>query len=154
MGLTGQLDVRPAPPPILTAHLFAEVDDALLELMESLTAEEWRRPTTSPKWNVRQVAAHLLDTALRRLSFGRDGWRLETGAITPDRELVALIDRLNAQGVAVLGALSPRVLTDLTAVAVRGLRDYLQSLESDGDGHARRELGGGAAVAGLVRRRA
>ena len=121
--------MRPPPPAILTAHLFPELDARLLELMRSLEPADWDRPTIVPAWNVRQIAAHLLDTALRRLSFGRDGWRLPAPPIRSDRDLVAFINDLNARGVTVLGALSPQVLTDLTAVTVTSLHEYLASLD-------------------------
>ena len=55
---------------ILTAPLFPKLDGMLLELLRSLTAEEWEKQTVSPKWKVKDVAAHLLDTALRGVSIG------------------------------------------------------------------------------------
>ena len=129
--------MRRPPPPILTAHLFPELDARLLELMRSLEPADWDRPTVAPAWNVRQVAAHLLDTALRRLSFGRDRWRAPATAIRSDRDLVAFINDLNARGVVVLGALSPRVLIELMAVTTAALHEYLASL----DPHAEAAIG-------------
>ena len=65
----------PAPPdPVLTAHLFPALDARLVELLRGLTPDDWNRPTIAPRWTVKDVAAHLLDTLLRRLSFGRDGY--------------------------------------------------------------------------------
>ena len=113
-------------PPIITAHLFAELDAELVALLESLTPEEWTRSTIVPKWNVRQIAAHLLDTALRRLSFGRDRAAFEP---PPSNDLVDMVNTLNAQGVAVYGRLSPPVLTAMMRVAVRELSDYLMQLD-------------------------
>jgi hypothetical protein len=75
-------------PPIDTAHLFAELDVHLVDLLDTLTAEEWAAPTLVPQWNVRQVAAHLLDTALRRLSIGRDGWVAPGGPVRSEREKI------------------------------------------------------------------
>ncbi len=114
--------------PILTAHLFKSLDARLLELLRSLSADEWRRPTIVPKWNVQQVGAHLLDTALRRLSFARDGGA-ERGPTLSDREVADLVNRLNAEGVEFYGRLSPRVLISLTEVAVAQLHEYLESLD-------------------------
>ncbi|HEX2521443.1 MAG TPA: maleylpyruvate isomerase N-terminal domain-containing protein [Terriglobia bacterium] len=54
--------------PILTAHLISKVESKLIELLEQLTPEDWERPTISPRWKVKDVAAHLLDTQLRKLS--------------------------------------------------------------------------------------
>jgi uncharacterized protein (TIGR03083 family) len=116
----------PTLPPILTAPLFAELDAKLVELLESLTPQEWTLPTIVPRWNVRQVAAHLLDTALRRLSFGRDRAAFEP---PPAGNLVELVNTLNAQGVAVFGRTSPRVLIALTRGAARDLSEYLLTLD-------------------------
>jgi uncharacterized protein (TIGR03083 family) len=115
--------------PILTAHLFEELDDELLALLESLTPAEWRRDTIVPQWSVKQIAAHLLDTALRRLSFDRDGERPSHPVIQNDRDLANFINDLNARGVELYGRLSSRVLIALTRVAVRDLHQHLCSLD-------------------------
>lgn len=117
--------------PIHTTHLFAELDGKLIELLRSLTPADWRRPTIVPGWNVKQVAAHLLDTPLRRLSFVRDGERSDGPAIRNDRDLAAYVNALNARGVQVYGALSPRVLISLMEVAAHELREYFESLDPE-----------------------
>ena len=61
--------------PVLTAHLLPLIEAHLLELLRSLTAGEWQAQTVAPAWTVKDVVAHLLDTELRRLSMGRDGYR-------------------------------------------------------------------------------
>jgi uncharacterized protein (TIGR03083 family) len=117
------------PPPILTAHLFAELDGHLIALLESLDEDDWTRPTVAPRWNVKQVAAHLLDTALRRLSLGRDRALPAAAPIRNDRDLADLVNRMNAEGVLVYGRSSPRVLVSLMTVATRELSDYFVSLD-------------------------
>lgn len=99
--------------PILCAHLLRVADGKLLELLRALTAEEWERPTIAGRWRVREVAAHLLDTALRKLSLVRDGWVTEKAEIHGEADLAALVNRLNAEGAAVYGRLSPAVLTGM-----------------------------------------
>lgn len=113
----------------MTAPLFAELDGKLVELLESLSPDEWRLPTVVPKWNVKQIAAHLLDTALRRLSLARDREPVPAVAIGSDRDLAAFVNGLNAKGVEIYGSLSPRVLIALTRVAVADLHGYLTSLD-------------------------
>jgi uncharacterized protein (TIGR03083 family) len=116
--------------PILTAHLFPALDARLIELLRTLTADEWQRPTIAPRWTVKHVAAHLLDTQVRRLSFGRDGCALSPApAITSDRDLVAFIDRMNAEGVAVFGRLSPTLLIAWMEQTSREAADYFASLD-------------------------
>ena len=63
-----------APGPLLTAHLFPVLDAQLIDLLRSLAPDEWERQTIAPRWKVKDVAAHLLDTQLRKLSFGRDAY--------------------------------------------------------------------------------
>jgi uncharacterized protein (TIGR03083 family) len=119
---------NPGAPPIQTAHLFKELDGLLLDLLRSLEPADWSRPTVSPAWSVKQVAAHLLDTALRRLAFARDGCLPPASEARSDRELVNFVNELNAQGVTVFGRLSPEVLISLMEVAVAQLSQYLESL--------------------------
>ena len=123
----------PAPlGPVYTAHLLPAVEEKLLELLRSLTAEDWERQTLAPKWKVKDVAAHLLDTQLRKLSICRDGaW--PAGGPAPGEDLAAFINRLNDEGVRVYRRLSPALLISLMEQASRESAAYHQSL----DPHAR-----------------
>src|SRR5215467_5999636 len=110
--------------PILTAHLFPQVDGLLLELLRSLSPEEWERQTVSPKWKVKDVAAHLLDTALRGISIARDGHAPPAPNIDSPEALGAYINRLNEEGVTVYRRLSPEVLISLMETACKQLAEY------------------------------
>jgi uncharacterized protein (TIGR03083 family) len=120
-------DVAP-PRPLLTAHLFPTLDARLIGLLRSLAPDEWELQTIAPGWNVKDVAAHLLDTQLRKLSFGRDGYT-PPPAIASDRDLVSFIDRLNAEGVTVYRRLSPAVLTAWMEQTSREAASYYASLD-------------------------
>jgi uncharacterized protein (TIGR03083 family) len=109
---------------MLTAHLFPKLDGMLLELLGSLSAGEWEKQTVSPQWKVKDVAAHLLDTALRGVSLGRDGCLSEAPKIDSRVELAAYINRLNQEGVTVYRRLSPAVLISLMRVAAKSLAEY------------------------------
>ncbi len=115
--------------PIVTAHLFLKLDEQLIELLRSLNADEWNAPTIVPNWCVKDVAAHLLDTALRRLSLARDGYFAEAPT---DGDIVAFINRLNHEGVQVYRRLSPTVLIVLIEVAARECAEHFASLDSFG----------------------
>jgi uncharacterized protein (TIGR03083 family) len=106
-------------PPILTAHLYAALEARLLELLRSLQADEWKLPTIAGDWNVKDVAAHLLDTQLRKLSIVRDGYVTELPQIASAADLAVFVNRLNHAGVALYRRLSPPVLIDLMEVASR-----------------------------------
>src|SRR5919204_6338004 len=99
--------------PILTAHLFPKLEDMLVELLGSLSPEDWEKQTVAPKWKVKDVAAHLLDTQLRKISICRDGYVSEQPNLSTDDGLVDFINRLNAGGVGIYRRLSPPLLTEL-----------------------------------------
>ena len=111
-------------PPILTAPLFPKLDALLVELLRSLTPEDWQKQTVSPKWKVKDVAAHLLDTSLRGVSIGRDGYQAENPRLASSAALAAFINRLNHEGVNIYGRLSPAVLISLIETGARWLAEY------------------------------
>src|SRR5580658_7185159 len=111
--------------PILCAHLLRKVDAKLIELLCSLTPEDWDRQTVAPLWRVRDVAAHLLDTSLRKLSLVRDSWFVEPA----EADLVAFVNRMNREGVTVYRRLSPPVLIDLMQSACAQFADFHEALD-------------------------
>ena len=115
--------------PILCAPLLRRVDAKLIELLRDLRPEEWDLQTLAPAWKVRDVAAHLLDTCLRKLSMVRDGCFVEQSHITSEQDVVNLVNRLNREGVAVYRRLSPPVLIDLMESACRQSADFHESLD-------------------------
>ena len=115
--------------PIFTAHLYAPLEQALLDLLRSLNADEWEQPTIVPNWCVKDIAAHLLDTQLRRLSLARDGYFAEAPQISSNADLVAFVNRLNSEGVSLLRRLSPPVLIALMEVASRECAAYFEALD-------------------------
>lgn len=114
--------------PILCAHLLARVDQQLIDLLHSLAPGDWNLPTIAPLWRVKDVAAHLLDTALRKLSFVRDGARLEIDDSRTDG-IVGLVNRLNHEGVTVFRRLSPGVLIDLMKSACAQSARFHETLD-------------------------
>lgn len=120
-------------PPIATAHLFPKLDAQLLQLLRSLGPDDWERQTVAPAWRVKDVAAHLLDTQLRRLSMARDGYFPPVEPVTSDDALVTLINRLNRDGVSIYRRLSSEVLISLMEWASRENATYLQSLDPAAD---------------------
>jgi len=123
--------------PILTAHLFPKLDGMLIELLRSLAPEDWEKQTVSPKWKVKDVAAHLLDTPLRGISIGRDSYVAESPRIDSPADLAAFINRLNEEGVSLYRRLSPAVLISLMEVATNLLAEY----HAARDPHAQAPLG-------------
>lgn len=118
--------------PILCANLLRTVDDKLIDLLRLLERGEWSIPTVSPLWNVRDVAAHLLDTVLRKLSMVRDSHFVEAARIASPQDLVTLVNRLNQEGVTVYRRLSPPVLIDLMKIACEQSALFHESLDPFG----------------------
>lgn len=117
------------PDPILCAPLLRRVDEKLIELLRALPASEWDAQTVAPRWKVRDVAAHLLDTVLRKLSLVRDSWYVETVDIRSPQDVVTLVNRLNQEGVRVYRRLSPPVLIDMMKMACEQSASFHESLD-------------------------
>ena len=124
------MDARPEPlPPIFTAHLFPKLEGMLVELLRSLTPRDWEKQTLAPRWKVKDVAAHLLDTQVRKLSAFRNHGAHERPQITSQADLVAFINSLNAEGVKKYRELSPEELIARMELASRESAEYHQSLD-------------------------
>jgi uncharacterized protein (TIGR03083 family) len=97
--------------------------------LRSLTPIEWDVQTVAPRWKVRDVAAHLLETALRKVSMVRDSWYVETTEIRSPDDLAKLVNRLNAEGVTVFRRLSPSVLIGMMEIACDQSASFHESLD-------------------------
>src|SRR6266849_3685182 len=115
--------------PILCAHLLRTVDEKLVELLGALAPSEWDLQTVAPLWKVRDVAAHLLDTALRKLSMVRDGCLVEAVDIRSPQDLVDLVHRLNREGVTVYRRLSPPIMISVMEIVLEQAASFHESLD-------------------------
>jgi uncharacterized protein (TIGR03083 family) len=105
-----------------------EVLAALLEVLRGLSAEAWQRPTACRGWSVKDVALHLLGGELGNLSRRRDRHK-QGGATVEWAELVAFINRHNAQWVEAARGISPRLLIDLLAYTGEQMDAYFSGLD-------------------------
>jgi len=110
--------------------LITALDETGVALLRELPAPAWLQPVAPGGWRVRDVVAHLVDGAARRLSFGRDGlvpspppW-----PIRGHEDVTRFLDELNATWVRASERLSARVLTDLYEGTSRDLAAYLRTL--------------------------
>lgn len=100
-------------PLIQTAHLFPALHHKLIGLLQGLSPDDWHRPTVCAGWSVKDVAAHLLDTAQRTVAWHRDGY------VSPEKpvgqsypELVHFLNKINNDWVVATRRVSPAVLLD------------------------------------------
>lgn len=115
--------------PIDVRHLFKTLDEKLMELLKSLSPEDWDKQTVAVKWKVKDVVSHLLDSNLRTLSIQRDGYYGEEPVGLHDfQELVNWLNRLNADWVKATRRLSPQVLIHLHQSTGPLVSDYYASL--------------------------
>ncbi len=113
---------------IETVQLFPILDGCLIEVLRSLTPEEWDYPAT-PKWRVKDVTGHLLDSNLRRLSIARDHY---LGESFPGGSLTDFLNGLNADWVRAMRRISPTILVELLESSNFQLFKHFQTLDPRG----------------------
>lgn len=110
-------------------HKLPALNEQLLTLLKSLSAEEWQAQTVASQWKVKDVVAHLLDGNIRILSMLRDGYQGETADIASYKDLVAFINRLNADWVKAMKRVSPEILILLHELTGPLYNTYYASLD-------------------------
>jgi uncharacterized protein (TIGR03083 family) len=126
--------VRPVAPVYLLER-FPPLHRELMVLLRGLAPGDWSRPTTCAGWSVKDIAAHLLDTGLRRLSLGRDRFTPPSGNISSYSDLVAYLNRLNAEWVTAARRLSPEVLIDLIDIMASQVQEFFAALDPHATAH-------------------
>ncbi|MFD2035729.1 maleylpyruvate isomerase N-terminal domain-containing protein [Belliella marina] len=112
-----------------TLALFPILDRMLIELLSSLTEEEWEVQTVAKLWKVKDVASHLLDGNLRALSISRDGFVGEKPEnINSYQDLVSYLNGLNLAWTNATKRLSTRVLVNLLESSGKEYYEHLQTL--------------------------
>lgn len=115
--------------PIPTLHLFLPLDQKLIELLKSLSPEDWRKPTLAKLWTVKDVAAHLLDGNLRVLALAQNYSGDPPSQIHSYQDLVNYLNSLNADWVRAMKRVSPGTLIELLEVTQQSVIDYYHSLD-------------------------
>jgi uncharacterized protein (TIGR03083 family) len=123
--------------PVYLLELFPPLHRELMALLRGLAPGDWARPTACAAWSVKDIAAHLLDTGLRRLSFGRDRFTPQAPGIASYADLVAYLNRLNAEWVTATRRLSPEVLMELIDNMAPQVQEFFAAL----DPHAEAQFG-------------
>jgi hypothetical protein len=123
------------PDNIEVRHLFPELYSELIDLLHNISIDAWNYSTSSSKWTVKDIVAHLVDTDLRRISFQRDKLALPTFGKQIDNynQLVEYLNFLNNTWIDVAKRLSPGVLIDLLHYISIKIPQLLFSLDMDSD---------------------
>jgi len=125
----GGVDLWTWPPLDVRPELRTEREE-LLELVASLSQEEWLMPTPATRWCVRDVALHLLDDDLGWLSRGRDADMASLIPMGGDyRRFVQALDDKNQRWVDAASGLSRRVVGNLLAWSGAEVARYYDTLD-------------------------
>lgn len=114
--------------PIKTVHLFPVLDQLLIDLLKSLSPEDWSKPTLAKLWNVKDIAAHLLDGNVRALSSKHQFANDSQPTINSYQDLVNYLNQLNATWIKAMKGVSPQMLTQLLQTTGKQYSDYIAGL--------------------------
>ena len=117
------------PEPILVADRFQPLLEALLELLESLGEEDWRRPVHGGEWTVKDLAQHLLGDEIGILSGKRDRYAGESAPPPVWEGLVGWINRRNALWVEATRRMSPRLICELLRTTGEAANAFFLTLD-------------------------
>jgi hypothetical protein len=100
--------------PIETLHLFQDLNQELIYFLADLKPDEWLLPSPIDGRSIKDLASHLVDGCLRRISMQRDHF-FEAEAIVPQNhhELVEFIQQKNFEWIVATRRLSSRVLVEM-----------------------------------------
>jgi hypothetical protein len=113
-----------------TRSLFMDITDSLISLLKTLSPEDWNAKTCYPNWNVKNIAAHLVQSGIGRLSKQRDSFPTGEKPKTLEfNSLVNFIAQSNDNWSRMFEGISPQVILDILTVTEKQLADYILSLE-------------------------
>ncbi len=119
---------------IETVSLFPKLNESLISLLRSLTADEWQQQTIAKKWKVKDIAAHLLDGNCRMISIYRDNHLLQPDRLIESYEgLVSYLNDINQEWIQAAKRLSPQLLTDMLETTGREYDQIIAELNPNDD---------------------
>lgn len=122
--------IMKTPEPILIAHLFPELMNGLLELLDSLSPEEWDKPTVCVGWSVKDIALHLLGGDIGIISSRRDGFYLPPEKpINGWNDLVEFINYRNDIWIQATRRMSSQIVLELLKLHGGQVNAYFQSVD-------------------------
>lgn len=108
------LDAPPIEAPFDVVDLIERERAALLDVLRSMSDDDWRAPSPCPGWSVHDVVLHVLGDDLGVLARQRDHHHGTPGPDTNSEvAFEAFLDDLNEQWVTAMRRVSPRTTIDL-----------------------------------------
>ncbi|WP_090471052.1 maleylpyruvate isomerase N-terminal domain-containing protein [Mucilaginibacter sp. OK268] len=117
------------PIPIQTIHLFPVLDQLLIELLRSLSPDDWDKPTVAKLWTVKDIAAHLLHGNVRTISSKHSFTGDTPPVINSYQDLVNYLNEQNATWVKAMKQVSPNLLIQLLEATGKQFIDELAALD-------------------------
>jgi uncharacterized protein (TIGR03083 family) len=118
--------------PVDVVHLLPAIDRELMQLLRSLSPEQWQAQTIASQWKVKDVVAHLLDGNIRILSMLRDNYYDTQPNIKSYNELLDFLNGVNSDWVNAMKRVSPAMLLLLHEATGKAYCDYYASLDPFG----------------------
>ncbi|MDB5287928.1 MAG: hypothetical protein JWR05_2877 [Mucilaginibacter sp.] len=116
--------------PIPTLHLFKVLDELLVELLTSLSPDDWNKPTLAKLWKVKDIAAHLLDGNVRDIALLHNYENnQQLPQINSYQDLVNYLNELNAVWVNAMKRMSPQLLIQQLKATGPQYIEYLHTLD-------------------------
>jgi hypothetical protein len=115
-------------PMINIISLFPKINKSLIHLLMGLKKSDWNKETALPKRSVKDLASHILDGSLRRLSMCRDNYQMTPLHIKTYKDLVKYIQKLNKTGIEFFKRLSPQLLIYLLKISEDMVYKYFKTL--------------------------
>jgi uncharacterized protein (TIGR03083 family) len=115
--------------PIPTLHLFQVLDELLIDLLATLSPEDWNKPTLARLWTVKDIAAHLLDGNVRGIASLHSYEPPVSAQINSYQDLVNHLNQLNADWVNAMKRISPQLLIQQLVSTGEQYIQYLNTLE-------------------------
>ncbi len=120
--------MQPAPP-IDVIDLFPDERALLIELLASLSDDEWAAPTICAPWSVKDLAGHIIGDDLGGLPWQRDEHSAEAADPGSWDELIAFINRQNAQWVDAMRRISPAVIVEMLRFSGEQFAAHMRALD-------------------------
>ena len=115
-------------PPVIVDPLFSLLDEKLIRLLRSLDETQWHMPTIARLWRVKDIAAHLLDGNMRTISMQAGYFGDPPGEMSSYDDLLAYLNRLNADWVQAFKRISPQLLTGLLETTGKTFTEIITAL--------------------------